>query len=127
MSVSGISSSSFANYGSQSIQNRMQTARQEFQQLGQDLQSGNLTAAQSDFATLQQFGPQSGSSTQSSNPVAQGLQPARHRSQGGQHHGGTAGLRQDPAGLPESAGRPDPDPSPPSSSRRWRHRRIQLD
>ncbi len=71
MSVSGISSSSLASYGSQSIQNRMQTARQEFQQLGQDLQSGNLTAAQSDFTTLQQFGPQSGSSTQSSNPVAQ--------------------------------------------------------
>ncbi len=73
MSVSGISSTSFANYGAQSIQNRMQTARQEFQQLGQDLQSGNLTAAQSDFATLQQSGPQSGSSTQSSSPVATDL------------------------------------------------------
>src|SRR5271166_1372245 len=73
MSVSGISSSSFANYGSQSIQNRMQTARQEFQQLGQDLRSGNLSAAQSDFATLQQFGPQSSSSssTQSTNPITQ--------------------------------------------------------
>ncbi len=73
MSVSGISSSSFFDYGSQSIQNRMQQFQKEFQQLGQDLQSGNLSAAQSDFATLQQYAPQtsSSSSSQSSNPIAQ--------------------------------------------------------
>lgn len=72
MSVSGISSSLF-EYGEQSIQNNQQQIQQEFQQLGQDLESGNLSAAQSDFATLQQLGPQSNStsSTQSNNPIAQ--------------------------------------------------------
>jgi len=73
MSVSGISSSSFFDYGSQSLQNNLQQFQKEFQQLGQDLQSGNLSAAQSDFATLQQYAPQtsSSSSSQSSNPIAQ--------------------------------------------------------
>lgn len=67
MSTSGISSSSFSNY-----ENQIQQFQQEFQQLGQDLQSGNLAAAQQDFVTLQQLGPQSSSSssTQSSNPIA---------------------------------------------------------
>jgi len=51
MSISGISSSNFFQslYG-QNTQ-RAQFA-QQFQQLGQDLQSGNLSQAQSDFATL---------------------------------------------------------------------------
>ena len=71
MSVSGISSSSFFNYSAPSIQNRMQQFQQEFQQLGQDLQSGNLSAAQADFSTLQQLAPQGSSSTQSNNPIAQ--------------------------------------------------------
>lgn len=73
MSVSGISSSSLFDYGTQSVQNQMQQFQQEFQQLGQDLQSGNLSAAQSDFATLQQNAPQSNatSSSQSTNPMAQ--------------------------------------------------------
>ena len=51
MSISGISSSNFFqphNSGTPS------TLRRQFQQLGQDLQSGNLTQAQSDFATLEQ-------------------------------------------------------------------------
>src|SRR5271157_3431241 len=84
MSVSGISSSSFSDYNTQSVQNRMQQVRQEFQQLGQDLQSGNLSAAQTDFATLQQLRPptfvgptavgqqtSSTSSSQSNSPIAQ--------------------------------------------------------
>lgn len=76
MSVSGISSSSFFDYSSQSVQNTFQNKgqqiQQEFQQLGEDLQSGNLSAAQSDFATLQQLAPQpNSSSTQSNNPIAQ--------------------------------------------------------
>jgi outer membrane protein assembly factor BamD (BamD/ComL family) len=76
MSVLGIMSSSLFNLGVQSMQSRMQSARKEFQQLGQDLQSGNMSAAQSDFATLQQMQPQSSSSastssssTQSTNPI----------------------------------------------------------
>jgi len=73
MSVSGIFSSSYSNYENQTIQNNMQQFRQEFQQLGQDLQSGNLSAAQQDFATLQQLSPQasSTSSAASSNPITQ--------------------------------------------------------
>ena len=73
MSVSGISSSSLFNYSNQNIQNNQQQFQQEFQQLGQDLQNGNVSAAQQDFATLQQLGPQASStlSTQTSNPMVQ--------------------------------------------------------
>ena len=76
MSVSGISSSNLLDSSTPIVQNRGQQFRQDFQKLGQDLQSGNLSAAQADFATLQQLGPQtssasSTSSSQSSNPIAQ--------------------------------------------------------
>jgi outer membrane protein assembly factor BamD (BamD/ComL family) len=73
MSVSGISGSSFFQaYNTGSVQrNRFQQFQQEFQQLGQDLQSGNLSQAQSDFATLQQNAPSSSSAASSSNPIAQ--------------------------------------------------------
>ena len=71
MSVAGISS--LFNYTPPSVQNNFQNFQKEFQQLGKDLQSGNLTAAQADFATLQQDVPQSAStaSSQNSNPIAQ--------------------------------------------------------
>jgi len=49
MSISGIQSNVVNPY--QPVANPVQ---QEVQQLGQDLQSGNVSAAQSDFATLQQ-------------------------------------------------------------------------
>lgn len=75
MSVSGIASSNFADYNSQSLQNNKQQFLQDFQQLGADLQSGNLAAAQTDFATIQQLAPQNGSTAnsaaQSNNPIAQ--------------------------------------------------------
>lgn len=74
MSLSGISSSSLFSYESQNVQSqsKLQKFQQEFQQLGQDLQSGNLSAAQSDFATLQQIGPQGlGNSPSNSSPVQQ--------------------------------------------------------
>src|ERR1700758_5068832 len=73
MSLSGISSSNLVNYENQSVQNKVQQFKQEFQQLGQDLQSGNLSAAQTDFTTLQQIGSNSTatSPTASSNPLAQ--------------------------------------------------------
>jgi soluble cytochrome b562 len=63
MSVAGVSGSSFVDYDAQSVQNRMQEFRKDFQQLGQDLQSGNLSAAQSDFASIKQL--QTGSSSAS--------------------------------------------------------------
>lgn len=79
MSVSGISSINFQDFQIQTLQSRMQQFRQEFQQLGQDLQSGNLSAAQADFASLQQLGPKSNSAqgtdsiTQDLNLLAQDL------------------------------------------------------
>ncbi len=61
MSVFGIASNYVFNHASQSLQSGGKQAQQEFQQLGQDLQSGDLSAAQSDLATLEQLVPQSGS------------------------------------------------------------------
>jgi hypothetical protein len=75
MSVSGISSSSL--YSSSSIQNggqnNAQQIQQEFLQLGTDLRAGNLSAARSDFSTLQGLAAPatSTSSAQSTNPIAQ--------------------------------------------------------
>jgi outer membrane protein assembly factor BamD (BamD/ComL family) len=84
MSVSGIASSSlFAAFSSTQQQNRSQQIQQDFQQLGQDLQAGNLTQAQTVFSSLTQLLPaqfqtnattsttQSGSQT--SNPISQAL------------------------------------------------------
>lgn len=73
MSISGILSSSLLNFNTPGIQDRMQQFRKDFQQLGQDLQTGNLSGAQADFAAMQKDGPQS-SSAQSSNPIAQAIQ-----------------------------------------------------
>jgi outer membrane protein assembly factor BamD (BamD/ComL family) len=80
MSVLGIASSSiFSQINSIAAQqSKSQKLQQGFQQLGQDLQSGNLSQAQSDFASLQQLlpggqqnpGVASTSGTQSSNPLA---------------------------------------------------------
>ena len=67
MSVSGISSTSlFAGTDQNVVSKHQQQVQQDFQQLGQDLQSGNLTAAQSDFTSLQQLVPQLGSNSQTS-------------------------------------------------------------
>src|SRR5271168_4483305 len=75
MSVSGISASSLYSYNPQSAQNSLQQIQQTFQQLGKDLQSGDLSAAQSDFAALQKLVPQlnstSTASSQNNNPIAQ--------------------------------------------------------
>ena len=72
MSVSGILSN-FFDPSSLNVQTKKQPIQQEFQQLGQDLQSGNLSAAQADFAALQSSSPQtsSTSSPQNNNPIAQ--------------------------------------------------------
>ena len=70
MSVSGISSSL---YNTENVQSGIQQFQQTFRQLGQDLQSGNLSAAQSDFAALQKLQPpgNASSSSQSNSPIAQ--------------------------------------------------------
>lgn len=71
---------------SQSARNsQAQQFGQEFQQLGQDLQSGNLAAAQTDLSTLLHLGPQSGTnpSTQSQDPLSQQFQQASQALQSG--------------------------------------------
>jgi outer membrane protein assembly factor BamD (BamD/ComL family) len=74
MSVSGIASHSSIPYNLQTPQTGQigRQVQQEFQQIGQDLQSGNLSAAQSDLTTFEQLTPQSSStsSTQSNSPTA---------------------------------------------------------
>jgi outer membrane protein assembly factor BamD (BamD/ComL family) len=73
MSVAGLSASSLFN---SSAQSQFQEFNQEFQELGKDLQAGNLSAAQSDFATLQQLGPQTQSTfpAQTNDPIAQAFE-----------------------------------------------------
>jgi hypothetical protein len=73
MSVAGISGSNFFDLTNTALQNKIQKSRQEFRQLGEDLQSGSLSTAQADFATLQQLNPQAQSTSAAlgSNPVAQ--------------------------------------------------------
>jgi hypothetical protein len=72
MSVSGISGSSFLQAPiPANIQSKFQF-QLEFQQLGQDLQSGNLSQAQGDVATLQQNAPTGAAvSGASSNSISQ--------------------------------------------------------
>jgi len=73
MGVLGVASSTLFNYLSQNVNlltNRQQF-QQGFQQLGQDLQSGNLSAAQSDFTSLQQDLPQAGTTASSQTPIGQ--------------------------------------------------------
>jgi outer membrane protein assembly factor BamD (BamD/ComL family) len=97
MSVSGIFSSSFSDYRTQGTQNNLQKVQQEFQQLGQDLQSGNLSAAQSDFASLQSLEPQgnSNSASQGNGPISQAFNQLSQDLQSGN----LSGAQQDYATL----------------------------
>lgn len=63
MSIAGIASTLFSQIGN--LQSSKQTtAQSEFQQLAKDLQAGNLSGAQTDFAALQQNAPTSQTSGQ---------------------------------------------------------------
>jgi outer membrane protein assembly factor BamD (BamD/ComL family) len=68
VSVSGISLSVTPSPSLQNWQAKAQQVRTEFQQLGQDIQSGNISKAQSDFSTLSQNVP---GSVQSNSPLSQ--------------------------------------------------------
>jgi hypothetical protein len=72
MSISGILSNSYNQYQISATTTPLQ---QEFKQLGQALQSGNLSAAQSDFATLQSAFSQSGMPSANSNNNAASTNP----------------------------------------------------
>jgi outer membrane protein assembly factor BamD (BamD/ComL family) len=71
--ISAISNNpaSWTNISQSTLPHNNVRLRENIGQLGEDLQSGNLSAAQQDFATLQQTGSQSTSpnSTQSNNPI----------------------------------------------------------
>jgi hypothetical protein len=83
MSISGISGSSFfQTYNSGAAQTKFQEFQQPFLKLGQDLQSGNLSQAQGDFATLQQNAPagsplalSSSASSSGTSPISQEFSP----------------------------------------------------
>jgi soluble cytochrome b562 len=76
MSITGIASNLFSlSTQKPNIQDRFKQFQQEFQQLGQDLQSGNLKAAQSDLAALQKLQPSTANGPLSStSPMAQTLE-----------------------------------------------------
>lgn len=99
MSIAGILSSNLFNYQKQSAQNQsqLQQFQQEFQQLGQDLQSGNLTAAQSDVTTLQQLGPKGLSEPVSANSTA--FASSFHQLSQDLQSGNTSAAEQDYATL----------------------------
>jgi outer membrane protein assembly factor BamD (BamD/ComL family) len=72
MSVTGVASSILSILsGSQRQQSPSQRIQSEFQQLGLDLQAGNLAQAQNDFAKLSQNRPVANQN--SANPVAQAI------------------------------------------------------
>lgn len=68
MSVAGVPIPNL--YPSTSGENKFQQIQQDFQQLGQDLQSGNLSQAQQDYATLTAALP-SNRQQNSNSPIAQ--------------------------------------------------------
>jgi len=84
MSIIGILSSNlFASGAAQNARNlqnaasnpsQFQQIRSEFRQLGEDLQAGNLTQAQADYASLSQNLPGLTQSQGASNPVAEAFQ-----------------------------------------------------
>jgi len=79
MSISGISSSNFfQSLSSNSLESNFQSFKKDFQQLGQDLQSGNLSQAQADFAAMQPPAQPVSSSSQSSS-TSSSLSSAFHQ------------------------------------------------
>ena len=72
MSVSAVSLGSLIN-SLPSVQNHYREFRQEFKRLGHDLQTGDLEAAQADFATLQSLRQPS----PSANPPSTGKHPIK--------------------------------------------------
>jgi hypothetical protein len=72
MTVSGISNGLITIGSSNpSVHNNLRQFQQEFQKLGSDLQSGNQTAAQQDYATMHSLAGEGGSYSASSNPLVQ--------------------------------------------------------
>ena len=77
MSISGISGQNYYSNAVYNQQNNRQQMQTDFAQLGQDLQSGNLTQAQSDYTNIQSLQQSS-----QANSNASGMRGMHH------HHGG---------------------------------------
>jgi len=71
MSVSAISTNSLIPSSNQNTPINLQQFQKEFQQLGSDLQNGNLSTANQEFSSLQAIVPASTSASQSQSPVVQ--------------------------------------------------------
>ena len=91
MSVAGIASAGLSQLAN--IQRNYQQVRSEFKQLGQDLQAGNLTQAQTDFVTLSQS---AASQFSGNSPVAKTLNTLGQALQSGN----LSGAQQAFASLP---------------------------
>jgi hypothetical protein len=94
MTVSAISSS-LQTYQNSVLRNNLQQFQQEFQQLGSDLQSGNLSAAQSDLTALQQSVPGFSGSSSGNNPISQAFSQLSQQLQSGN----LTGAQQDYSNL----------------------------
>src|SRR6266702_4469168 len=77
MSVSGISTASSVASVDNSLLSKRSEIQKDFVKLGKDLQSGDLSAAQSDYVALQQLVPKLGSSSQT---VSSQAAASSHRS-----------------------------------------------
>jgi hypothetical protein len=71
MSVSAISTNSLIQSSNQNTPINLQQFQKEFQQLGSDLQNGNLSTANQEFSSLQALVPGSNSASLSQSPVVQ--------------------------------------------------------
>src|SRR5271163_4052253 len=113
MSISGIANTALsslltATQSAQSGQGKFQQIQSEFQQLGQDLQAGNLSQAQQDYATLSQnfqnaqsqnAQTQTAQTQNNSNPLAQAFNALAQDLQ----NGNLAGAQQDFANIQQDA------------------------
>jgi len=70
MSVTGILANTLLNYIPQGAQKKVSEFQQDLQKLGSDLNSGNLSGAQSDLAMLQQLTPRLSALSQSGSNIA---------------------------------------------------------
>ena len=105
MSISSVTGTAFFSairetQAEQNGQSKFQQIQSEFQQLGSDLQAGNLTQAQQDFATLSQNFPAPQTQSQNkNNPIANAFNALAQDLQ----NGNLSGAQQDFANLQQAA------------------------
>ena len=112
-----VSQTTEATQAAQNTGGNFQQIQDEFQQLGQDLQAGNLSQAQQDYATLSQnfqnaqsqtAQPQTAQTQNNSNPLAQAFNALAQDLQ----NGNLAGAQQDFANIQQDAQQQQQDAGP---------------